>query len=65
MESDDLKNLCGCVALLLEEKDNHNHEDKRNTQQGAEDRQLLESEKAHLAGKFVIVASLVAMCYIV
>jgi len=43
------------MALLHEEEDDHNHKDKRSNE-GAEGRQILEPEKAHLTGEFVFVA---------
>ena len=43
------------MALLHEEEDDHNHEDKRE-QQGAEGRHSSEPEKAHLTSEFVIEA---------
>jgi len=43
------------MAFLHEEEDDHNHTDERK-EYGAEDRDSLEPQKAHLTGKFVIVA---------
>jgi len=40
---------------FLHEEGNHNHTDERK-EYGAEDRDLSEPQKAHLAGEFVIVA---------
>jgi len=43
------------MAFLHEEEDNQNTTDKRK-EYGAEDRYSPEPQKAHLTGKFVIVA---------
>jgi len=43
------------MAFLREEKDDHNTTDERK-EYGTEDRYLLEPQKAHLTGEFVIVA---------
>jgi len=43
------------MAFLHEEEDNHNTTDERK-EYGPEDRYLLEPQKAHLTGEFVIVA---------
>jgi len=43
------------MALLHEEKHDHNIQDKRSNK-GAEGRQTLKPEKAHLTGGYVIVA---------
>ena len=40
---------------FLHEEDDHNHSDERKVY-GAEDRDSLEPQKAHLTGEFVIVA---------
>ena len=40
---------------FLNEEDDHTHTDKKK-EYGAEDRYLLEPQKAHLIGEFVIVA---------
>jgi len=43
------------MAFIQEEEDDHYHTDERK-EYGAEDRYLLEPQKAHLTGEFVIVA---------
>ena len=43
------------MASLHEEEDDHTHTDERK-EYGAEDRYLSEPQKAHLTGKFIIVA---------
>jgi len=48
------------MAFLHEEEDDHNDTDERK-KCGAEDRYSSETQKAHLTGEFVIIASLVAM----
>jgi len=45
------------MALLHEAEDDHNHEDKKSNNKGAEGRQTLEPEKANLTGEFAIVAN--------
>ena len=45
------------MAFLHKKEDNHFHTDeKKNEEYGAEDRYLLEPQKVHLTGEFVIVA---------
>jgi len=53
-------------VAFLHEEDNHNHTDEKK-EYGEEDRYSSEHQKAHLTGKFVIVAkkSLAAMRCIV
>ena len=43
------------MVFLHEEEGDHNHTDKKK-EYGAEDRYLLEPQKAHLTSEFVIVA---------
>jgi len=49
------------MAFLHEEEDDHNHTDEKK-EYGTKDRYLLEPQKAHLTGEFVIVAKFSGPC---